>query len=115
MLVGIFGRTLVSVTAGFVLEKADDLQIGRFAIRTDQFDGNLQAVRGSEGLFGGGVTGLCCYAGHDSCKPEQHQSNRNCFRYCKFHSYDSLFLEFANASTFAPPSSGDRKVAARPA
>jgi len=107
MVVGIFGRALVSVTAGFVLEKADDLQIGRFAIRTDQFDGNFQAVRGIEGLFSGGAAGLCCKARQHSCKPEQYQSNGDGFCYCKFHSYDLLFLEFANAAR-SLPSSGNR-------
>jgi hypothetical protein len=38
MIVGIFGSALVSVTAGFVFEKADDLQIGRFAIRANYLD-----------------------------------------------------------------------------
>src|SRR5260370_8444747 len=102
MVVGIFGRALVSVTAGFVLEKADDLQIGRFAIRTDQFDGNFQAVRGIEGLFSGGAAGLCCKARQHSCKPEQYQSNADGFCDCKFPSYDLLLLEFANPALSFP-------------
>jgi hypothetical protein len=87
VLVRIFCCTLVDVTAGFVLEQADDLEISRFCVRTGHFDRNLEAACGIERFFGWyGVID----AEYGGASQQQRTSCQN-----NFHQYfDSEFTRF---------------------